>query len=308
MGAADIIPGVSGGTVALILGIYTRLVTAISRCDRRFLTLLSQRQWQAAAEHIDLRFLVALAAGIGCGVVALGSIMHTLLEDYQQQTLAVFFGLIVGSCLLVGRLVGRWRGLEFVLLALGAAGALWLVRQPVLSSPPDSLWYIFACGVVAICAMILPGISGAFILLILGRYHEITGYIKSALHLELTLQAILTIAVFGIGCVTGLLAFSKCLRWLLSRHSSETMAALCGLMAGSLWKIWPFQRDVSPPGVTEFKERVFEPVAFSEVPMNGATLLTLLLAIGAFLFVVVLDRVAVAGKAAPSKEPATDPA
>ena len=291
MGGADIIPGVSGGTVALILGIYERLVTAISRCDQTLFGHLRAARFRAITEYLDIRFLIPLAMGIGCGVVGLGTVMHELLEHYLQFTLAAFFGLIGASCYLVWRLVKHWNPVELVLILAGAIFAFWLVGQPALSSPPDSLWYIFICGTVAICAMILPGISGAFILLILGKYHDITGIIKDTLKLNLTGEGIAVVAVFGCGCVLGLLTFSKVLKWLLHHHGSMTMATLCGFMAGSLRRIWPFQRDTTPE-IEEFKHKVFEHIPLSSIPINATTLATVVVALLAGGFVMALDRFA----------------
>ncbi len=289
MGAADIIPGVSGGTVALILGIYNRLVTAISHVDSTFVKLLIGGQWSAAARRIDLRFLIALGLGIVTGIVALGSVMHWLLEHRMQYTLAAFFGLIAASSLLVGRMIERWSPAIFGLLAAGLALALWIVQRPALQHPPEELWYVFVCGVIGICAMILPGISGAFILLILGKYHDITGIIKDTLKLQISAQNVATVLVFGTGCLVGLILFSKCLRWLLARHESQTMAVLCGFMLGSLWKIWPFQRDLTPQ-VAEFKHKQFAHLSLGEVPFDGTFWLTLAIALAAAGFVLALDH------------------
>lgn len=257
MGGADIIPGVSGGTVALILGIYDRLVTAISRCDLTLLSHAKRREWNAAAAYVDLRFLIALGTGIVLGVAGLASLMHYLLEHQLQATLAAFFGLILASSVLVARVINRWGPAELLLLPAGAIFAYWLVGLPTLNSPPDGNLYVFLCGMIAICAMILPGISGAFILLILGKYHDITGLLKDVLHGEISLGVLVTIATFVLGCLIGLLSFSKVLRWLLARHESVTMAILCGFMAGSLRKVWPFKFDLTP-NITEFKSKQFE--------------------------------------------------
>lgn len=290
MGGADIIPGVSGGTVALILGIYGRLVTSLSRVDAALLFHLRQARWQDAIRYLDLRFLIPLAIGIGAGVALLGTLMHVLLEEHRQLTLAAFFGLIAASSYLVARLVPHWRGLEVILAFTGALFAVWLVSRPALASPPEALWYVFLCGTVAICAMILPGISGAFILLILGKYHDITGIIKDALRLQLTGQSLATISVFALGCLIGLLSFTKLLKWLLSGYGSVTMAVLCGFMAGSLYKIWPFQIDTTPQ-VTEFKHKIFEPVSPGDIPLDGNLLMTVMIGGLAATVVIVIDRV-----------------
>ena len=260
MGGADIIPGVSGGTVALILGIYSRLVTAITRFDATLIRLLIQRQWQAAVVHVDLRFLVALGTGILLGIGGLATLMHHLLENHLQVTFAAFFGMILASCWLVGRAVPHWRATEVVAAALAAIFAYWLVGLPLLQQPPDGNGYTFLCGVLGICAMILPGISGSFILLILGKYSDITGLLKDVLHGHVSVAALTTIAVFVVGCAVGLLGFSRVLKWLLSRFEPTTMAALCGFMAGSLRKIWPFKLDLTPD-LTEFKHKLYENVA-----------------------------------------------
>ncbi|NQV27613.1 MAG: DUF368 domain-containing protein [Rhodopirellula sp.] len=260
MGAADIVPGVSGGTVALVLGIYNRLVSAISRVDRQALGLLKDRRWTAAAEYVDLRFVIALGCGIATGIGGLSFLMKKLLDDHLQPTYAVFFGLILGSGVLVARGVARWNGLTVGALIAGVIAAWVVVGLDALQSPPDTLWYLFFCGMVGICAMILPGISGAFILLILGRYSHITELLRSILKADWSVQAFLEVGVFSCGCLFGLLAFSRVLRWLLVRHVTVTMATLCGLMVGSLRKLWPFKNELTPPG-TEFKLKQFENIA-----------------------------------------------
>lgn len=257
MGAADIVPGVSGGTVALILGVYQRLINSISQCNSTFVKLLLSREWKAAAEHIDLKFVAALGAGIASGIVGLASLMNFLLTNHMSLTFAAFSGMILASSLLVGRQIPSWKVQHIGLLILGITVALRLVTLPALQNPPDTLWYMFICGMIGITAMILPGISGAFILLLLSRYHFITESIKGVLHGELSLQVLMSLAVFAVGCLTGLLSFSRVLKWLLSKHHDATMAVLCGFMLGSLFKLWPFQRDTTPE-VVKFKHKIFQ--------------------------------------------------
>lgn len=259
MGAADIVPGVSGGTVALVLGIYGRLVSAISRVDRQALRWLTSRQWATAAEYVDLRFLIGLGCGIAAGIGGLSFVMKKLLDDHLQPTYAVFFGLILGSGLLVARGVSRWNAGHIGALLIGVGTAWFVVGLEALQSPPDTLWYLFFCGTIGISAMILPGLSGAFVLLILGRYEHVTGLIRSILKGDWSIQTFLEVGVFCCGCLFGLLAFSRVLRWLLTHHAPITMATLCGLMLGSLRKLWPFKNELTPPG-TEFKLKRFENV------------------------------------------------
>jgi putative membrane protein len=289
MGAADIVPGVSGGTVALILGIYERLVGALSRVDRKLLHLLAQREWSAAARHLDLRFLVALGAGIATGILSLASLMHYLLQHQRNPTLAVFFGLILASSFLVGRMVGVRNAQESVLpvvWGLAAAGfASWLVGLPQLQGS-ETAPYFFLCGVLGICAMILPGISGAYILLMLGAYVSVTGMLKSLLHLEVTARQFGLLASFVAGCAVGLLGFSKLLQWLLRAAHRPTMAVLCGFMLGSLRKIWPFQNDLSPQE-TDLKLKEYE--NYWPATWGADELLCGALALAAFVGVVALE-------------------
>ena len=275
MGGADIVPGVSGGTVALILGVYGRLVTAVSRVDGTLLGHVKARRWRSAADYLDLRLLVPLGVGILTGVAILGSLMNTLLERHHQVTLGAFFGLIAASSLFVARLVPKWTGTAVAMVPLGALFGFLLVSLPGLDDPPDGLWYLFVCGSIGICAMILPGISGAFLLLILGVYHDIAGLIKSAVKLELATADLTKVAVFGAGLVFGILTFSKFLRWLLAVAESATLAFLCGLMLGSLRKLWPFQVELTAGQDLKFKERKFENLWIEDVPVDDRFWLTL---------------------------------
>ena len=246
MGAADIIPGVSGGTVALIVGVYERLVTAISRFDRTFVGHLHAKDVKAACGHVDARFLVSLGCGIALSLICLSSLMNYLLLNHLQLTFAVFSGLILASSLLVARMVQNWSLTTVLLLVAGALFAWWLVGLPFVKSPPSGPAWTFFCGTVGICAMILPGISGAFILLILGEYAEITGALSGVVRGAITVDNVTTIAVFSVGCAVGLISFSKFLRWLLRRYHAQTMAVLCGFMVGSVRKLWPFRIDNTP--------------------------------------------------------------
>jgi len=290
MGGADIIPGVSGGTVALIVGIYEKLITAISRCDGHLLALLARRDFRAAAEHIDLRFLLALGLGVFTGIAALATIMRTLLTDYRMVTLSVFSGLILASSILVGRMVhpqNKFQVWGCCALAAGAAWfAFWLggLGQIGLN---DHLGYFFFCGTIAICAMILPGISGSYILWLLGAYEAITAIISRLTHLQATSRECLTLAVFAAGCGIGLISFSKFLRWLLAHAHMGTMAVLSGFMLGSLRRMWPFQIDLTPE-VVKMSHKEYE--AYLPKTWNQQTTLCLLAATLAVAAVLLLDR------------------
>ena len=238
MGCADIVPGVSGGTIALITGIYSQLLQAISSVTDAIKHAL-KLDFAAAASSLHLRFLLCLLSGIGLSIVGLARLMHYLLAEKPVPTWALFFGLIAGSILLIGHKIKNWPGTGGLSFLAGAGAAFFLVGIIPVHTP-ETYWFIFTAGMIAICAMILPGISGAFLLLIMGKYQFITGAIKN----PFTVENIIIIAVFGCGCVCGLLGFSKILSYLLSRYHNATMALLTGLMLGSMRKIWPWKETL----------------------------------------------------------------
>ena len=239
MGAADVIPGVSGGTIAFIMGIYDEFVGSIARIDAEALKLLFGGRIRDFWKHINGGFLLSLVVGIGTSVLLLAGLMQMLLTDYPIQTWAFFFGLIVASSIFILRGISGWKAKEAVLLISGGIlGAVVCTLSP--TQTPDALWFIFLSGATAICAMILPGISGSFILLILGKYQYIMGCIS-----DLTTGVdfghnLLILAVFLTGAVFGILSFSKFLHWLLARWNKETLIVLAGFIIGSLVKVWPW--------------------------------------------------------------------
>ncbi len=291
MGGADIVPGVSGGTVALIVGIYERLVTAISHFDFRLLDHLRHRRWQAAAGHLDARFLGSLAAGIASGFLLMTLLMSRLLGDpvSRSLTMAAFFGLILGSAIMVSlmiRVASVREGLFCLLIGLAGAGfAFGLGMLPEQTQTP-SYAYIFLCASIAICAMILPGISGAMILLILGVYEHLAAIPGNLLRGREVTEGLLTIVVFGAGAAISLVLFSRLLRWLLKHYHQVTMALLCGFMIGALPQLWPFQQDLTPE-IVEFKHKTFQPVwpDASDPHVLAATSI----ALAAMLLVLIVD-------------------
>lgn len=263
MGAADIVPGVSGGTVALVLGHYQRLVTAISRIDATALRLLKERRWGTAWSYVDGRFLLALGAGVAIGILGLASLMHWLLEHRTAETMAVFFGLVLASGFVVATYIRRW-STGAVIACIAAAIPAYILGRLSPTAADPTLPYLFLSAVVAICAMILPGISGAFLLLLLGVYHPITGLLKNLAHGQFTSQGLLQLGVFTIGCVLGLAIFSRVLRVLLVKYPDVTFAALLGLMIGSLGKLWPLQRPTTESASLPFQDRVWVTVGPSQ--------------------------------------------
>ena len=239
MGAADVIPGVSGGTIAFIMGIYDEFVGSIAKIDATAVKMLFSGRIKDFWKHINGTFLVALAAGIGISVIALAGLMQTLLSTFPIQTWAFFFGLIVASSMFILRGISGWSIKDFILLALGLAlGVTVCTLSP--TQTPDELWFIFISGALAICAMILPGISGSFILLILGKYQYIMARITELVAGVDPGRNALILGVFMLGAIVGILGFSKFLHWLLARWHRATLIVLAGFIIGSLVKVWPW--------------------------------------------------------------------
>lgn len=239
MGAADVIPGVSGGTIAFIMGIYDEFVGSIAAINAEAVRLLFKGQIRQFWKHINGNFLIALVAGIGVSVVALAGLMQYLLSNHPIQTWAFFFGLIVASSLFILRGISGWKLREGLFLVFGIIlGVVICTLSP--TQTPDALWFIFLSGAIAICAMILPGISGSFILLILGKYEFIMRSISELASGVDFGKNLMIIGIFLIGACVGILAFSKFLHWLLARWNKETLIVLAGFIIGSLVKVWPW--------------------------------------------------------------------
>ena len=239
MGAADVIPGVSGGTIAFIMGIYDDFVGSLAAINAEAVKMLLKGQFKAFWKHINGSFLLSLVIGIGISVVSLAGLMQMLLSDFPFQTWAFFFGLIVASSIFIIRGISGWRLREGLLLVLGIIlGVVICTLSP--TQTPDGLWFIFLSGAIAICAMILPGISGSFILLILGKYQYMMGCISDLVSGVNFGQNFLILCIFGIGAVVGILGFSKFLHWMLARWNKETLIVLAGFIIGSLVKVWPW--------------------------------------------------------------------
>lgn len=233
MGAADIVPGVSGGTVAFITGIYDTLIDSIRSFDLRALRHLLRLELRELWQHVNGPFLLALLAGIATSIFSLARLISWILEQHPVPLWAFFFGLILASALVLLRHVGAWTPVRLLCVAAGAAVALAIALSPMASL--GSGWgAVFLAGFLAICAMVLPGISGSFILVLLGMYPVVLTAVKS---LDL-----LFLLVFAFGAGLGLLCFSRLLHWLLHRFHQGTMAVLTGFLFGSLTVVWPWKR------------------------------------------------------------------
>ncbi|MDE6623496.1 MAG: DUF368 domain-containing protein [Alistipes sp.] len=235
MGSADVVPGVSGGTIAFISGIYGELIDSIRSFDVTALRLLLSGRFAECWRHVNGRFLLPVLGGIGVAVFSLARLMTWLLASHPIEVWSFFFGLIVASALLVSKEVGRWNAASAAACLVGMAAAWWItVATP--AETPDTWWFVMLSGAIAICAMILPGISGAFILLLLGKYQ----YIMQAVS-ELNVPVV---AIFLVGAAAGIVSFSHLLSWLLRRWHDVTVAVLMGFMIGSLNKVWPWKQTV----------------------------------------------------------------
>ena len=235
MGMADVVPGVSGGTIAFISGIYEELIESIKSVDATALRLLGTLRLKEFWRHINGRFLLPVLLGIAIAIFSLARLMTYLLTNHPIAIWSFFFGLIVASALLVAKQIGRWRVQTVAACLIGAAAAWWItVATP--AETPDTRWFILLSGAIAICAMILPGISGAFILLLLGKYQ----FIMQAVG-DLNVPVIV---IFVVGAAAGIISFSHLLSWLLKHWHDVTVAVLMGFMVGSLNKVWPWKEVV----------------------------------------------------------------
>ena len=261
MGAADVVPGVSGGTIAFIAGIYEELVDSIKSINLHALKLLFTLKLKAFWQQINGSFLFSILLGIGISIFSLAKLMTWLLEHYPIQIWSFFFGLIIASTVLVAKEIQRWHAGTVIALIIGAAVA-YVITILSPSETPNAWWFIILSGAIAICAMILPGISGAFILLLMGKYAYILGAV-SALQFGILL-------LFAFGAVTGIVSFSHLLSWLLKKHHTATVATLTGFMVGSLNKVWPWKETLetytdSHGSVHPLVEANISPAAFEQL-------------------------------------------
>ncbi len=235
IGAADVVPGVSGGTMALVLGIYDRLLTALGNLTRAPLwRAVRQRAWLLAWRSTDGSFLLGLVVGIAVSVIALAGVIEGALETARPQVYALFLGMIVASTAVVASEVARWRPAAIAAAAGAAIGAAFIVGLTPVATP-DAVWFLVLAGAIGICALVLPGVSGAFLLVLMGKYETVLGAIARA--------DLATLLPFALGAGVGLLGFARLLSGWLRRFPDATHAALAGFLVGSLRRVWPWQPD-----------------------------------------------------------------
>ena len=283
MGTADIVPGVSGGTIAFITGIYEALLTAIASINSRLVLQVLRLNLKQALAGLHLRFLITLVCGIALAVISTSHLMHYLLTEHAVQTWSVFFGLITASILVVAHSINK-RFTSFPALILGAILAYGITGLIPLYTPEEP-WFIFFSGMIAICAMILPGLSGSFILLILGKYAFITAALRNPVNPD-NLEIIF---IFIAGCLVGILGFSRILRYGLARWHDYTLALLTGIMLGSMRKVWPWKITLESQ-IIRGKEHVLREENVWPL-LDFEFGIALLLMLTGFMLVMLLDKI-----------------
>ncbi|MBQ3382185.1 MAG: DUF368 domain-containing protein [Bacteroidales bacterium] len=280
IGAANVIPGVSGGTIAFLTGIFERLINSLKSFNFRTTKLLFQGKFKQWAKETDIVFLLFIILGIAISAFSLAKLMLYLLHNHPVATWAFFFGLVLVSCWYVTKEIKVWNIGTFISLALGIAIAVWVS----LTSPtetPDTWWFILIAGAASICGMILPGISGSFLLVLMVKYEDLMQSISS-LNLP-------RLALYLVGAVAGLLAFSHFLAWLLKHWYNQTIALLTGFMVGSLVKIWPWQQILMGEGDKAVTHPIL-PAKYAELYGQDPKILTaIIMAIVGIAIVVILE-------------------
>ncbi len=289
MGAADVVPGVSGGTIAFISGIYEELIGSINKVNLTTLKLWKKEGFSSMWQEINGNFLVSLVIGIGLSIITLAKLIRHLLETQPILIWSFFFGLVLASIIYVARQITRWNLGTIMLLLIGSFVAYFittLTPQTTNASYP----YVFLSGALAICAMILPGISGSFILLLLGMYKPVLDAIY--------FKNFGLLATLMLGAIVGLLSFSRLLKWLFDHYENLTLAILTGFIIGSLNKIWPWKEVLASEMINGklkvLKEKSVMPFSYEGDHQLG---LALVLAAAGFLFILLLERMAKKKKA-----------
>lgn len=287
MGAADVVPGVSGGTIAFISGIYEELLGSISNVNLKLIKTLKNEGLKAAWNQVNGSFLLALFIGIFISIISLARTIKWLLENEPVLLWSFFFGLVLASIIYIGKQVKKWNFKIILFFILGIAfGYIITVIPSTNPADSDFLFLVFA-GAIASCAMILPGISGSYILLLIGVYPIVMTAITN--------KDLKVISSIGIGVIVGLLSFSKLLNWLFSNYKNEMLIVLTGIMLGSLNKVWPWKETVSTyidsHGVTKpLLEQSISPFSYPEDPQ---LLMAIVLAIVGFALILLMEKLAV---------------
>ncbi len=300
MGAADVVPGVSGGTIAFISGIYEELIQSINNISFSSLKLWKKSGFRAMWTSINGNFLLALVTGIAISIFSLARFISWLLDTHPIAVWSFFFGLVIASIYFIGKQITRWSAKVIIAAVLGGIVSYYItVAHPV--SSPDGYTYLFLSGFIAIIAMILPGISGAFILLLMGSYEIVINTINQLReglfegNMQVLGQAFSKLAVFGIGALLGLKVFSGALHWMFKHHKNTTLALLTGFMIGSLNKIWPWKETLTWRINSHQQEVPVLQRSISPFHVDGDSqlLIACLLALAGFFTIYLLEKIAV---------------
>ncbi len=284
MGVADIVPGVSGGTIAFITGIYEKLISTISSFDQNFFKRILSFKFKEAFSTIDYKFLLNLFLGIISAILLTSRVVHFLLDNYSIYTWSFFFGLILSSILFLLKKVKDIKSAKALSSLLVGAAFGYLIVSLNPAQTPETIPFIFISGMIAICAMILPGVSGSFLLLVMGKYSFITGALKN----PLLIDNFITVITFCCGCLLGLVSFSKFIKWSLKKHYNVMMALLTGFMIGSLQKVWPWKITLKTVTIRE-KVHILEEANFLPSLNSEAFVAFTFMFIG-FILVQILER------------------
>lgn len=285
MGVAHIIPGVSGGTIALISGIYLEFLDSIKSVNTDFIQKLLSLKIKNAVSVIHIRFLSAVFLGMFIAIISLAQVASFLLSTQPVATGAFFLGLIIASALLVGKDIKNWMGTGGLALVAGTIAAYYIVGM-MPAATPESLWFICFAGTISICAMILPGLSGAFILLVLGKY----AYIVDAIKNPFSIENITIVIVFSAGCAIGLAGFSRALSYLLKKYYNVTLAVLTGLMLGSLRKIWPWKETLQTK-IIHGKTYIVSEKNLIPSEINTELIVAIILCLIGFSLIILLEKI-----------------
>ena len=287
MGAADVVPGVSGGTIAFISGIYEELLASISNVNFELLKTLKSDGIKAAWKQVNGSFLLALFIGIFISIISLAKTIKWLLENEPILLWSFFFGLVLASIIYIGKQISKWNTKAIIILIIGAFVAYYITTLNPLVTENSSLLFMFLAGSIAICAMILPGISGAFIMVLLGAYKPILSALND--------RDYKTVATVFLGAIVGLLVFSKILKWMFTNYKNYTLAILTGFIVGSLNKIWPWKETLtwrinSHDLEVPFKQQSISPFSFDGDPK---LMFALILAFVGFGLILLMEKLAV---------------
>ena len=287
MGAADVVPGVSGGTIAFISGIYEELLNSISSFNFSLINVFKNEGFKSVWIKVNGNFLVSLFVGILISVLSLAKLIESMLENHPIVIWSFFFGLVLASIIYIGKQITKWTKDSFLCLILGAILAFYITTLNPMVSANSSPWFLFLVGMIAICAMILPGISGSFILVLLGAYKPVLNALNT--------KDFVSIIIFLVGAILGLLSFSRILKWLFSTYKNYTLATLTGFIIGSLNKIWPWKETISWRTNSKGIDVPFNTASVSPFSFEGDNqlLISIFLMLIGFGLIILLEKLAI---------------